>query len=161
MQDFDDHGEPSTLFQGAEKQNTSKVEKGVDISMRRGKKPLTSSDAMASTSYIPNGNASQSTCNGSLETGRSQFSALPIEAVQESNMPSEPTSKFIQETEKSSISPAKLAPEGEDISREEHTKGASVFPSTSSSPAATDLLNQNTGQSADIKLEKPSRLVAQ
>ncbi|CAN6926495.1 unnamed protein product [Brassica oleracea] len=125
--DFDDHGEPSTLFQGAEKQNTSKVEKGVDISMRRGKKPLTSSDAMASTSYIPNGNASQSTCNGSLETGRSQFSALPIEAVQESNMPSEPTSKFIQETEKSSISPAKLAPEGEDISREEHTKGASVF----------------------------------
>ncbi|KAL0838000.1 hypothetical protein Bca101_089890 [Brassica carinata] len=155
-EDFDDHGEPSTLFQGAEKQNTSKVEKGVDISMRRGKKPLTSSDAMASTSYIPNGNASQSTCNGSLETGRSQFSALPIEAVQESNMPSEPTSKFIQETEKSSISPAKLAPEGEDISREEHTKGASVFPSTSSSPAATDLLNQNTGQSADIKLEKPS-----
>ncbi|KAH0904954.1 hypothetical protein HID58_044457 [Brassica napus] len=154
--DFDDHGEPSTLFQGAEKQNTSKVEKGVDISMRRGKKPLTSSDAMASTSYIPNGNASQSTCNGSLETGRSQFSALPIEAVQESNMPSEPTSKFIQETEKSSISPAKLAPEGEDISREEHTKAASVFPSTSSSPAATDLLNQNTGQSADIKLEKPS-----
>ncbi|KAF3528422.1 hypothetical protein DY000_02043519 [Brassica cretica] len=155
-EDFDDHGEPSTPFQGAEKQNTLKVGKGVDISMRRGKKPLTSSDAMASTSYIPNGNASQSTCNGSLETGRSQFSALPIEAVQESNMPSEPTSKFIQETEKSSISPAKLAPEGEDISREEHTKAASVFPSTSSSPAATDLLNQNTGQSADIKLEKPS-----
>ncbi|CAN6992056.1 unnamed protein product [Brassica rapa subsp. trilocularis] len=155
-EDFDGHGEPSTPFQEAEKQNTLKVEKDVDISMRRGKKPLISSEVMASTSYIPNGDASQSTCNGSLETGRSQFSALPIEAVQQSNMPSEPTSKFIQGTEKSSISPAKLASEGEDISREEHTKAAAVFPSTSSSPAATDLLNQNTDQSADIKLEKPS-----
>lgn len=161
MQDFDGHGEPSTPFQEAEKQNTLKVEKDVDISMRRGKKPLISSEVMASTSYIPNGNVSQSTCNGSLETGRSQFSALPIEAVQQSNMPSEPTSKFIQGTEKSSISPAKLASEVEDISREEHTKAAAVFPSTSSSPAATDLLNQNTGQSADIKLEKLRRLVAQ
>ncbi|CAN7112795.1 unnamed protein product, partial [Brassica rapa subsp. narinosa] len=155
-EDFDGHGEPSTPFQEAEKQNTLKVEKDVDISMRRGKKPLISSEVMASTSYIPNGDASQSTCNGSLKTGRSQFSALPIEAVQQSNMPSEPTSKFIQGTEKSSISPAKLASEVEDISWEEHTKAAAVFPSTSSSPAATDLLNQNTGQSADIKLEKPS-----
>lgn len=163
MQDLeDDHGAAPTPFVEAEKQNVFKVEKGVGISVPKGEKLFTSSDAMASTStsYTPNGDASQSTSNGSLETGRSQFSALPMESVKQSNMPSEPTSKVIQGNEKSSNSPAKLTSGGEYISREEPKITAAVFPNTFSAPPVTDFLNPNNGTSAAIKLEKPSRLMA-
>ncbi|KAL0716973.1 hypothetical protein Bca4012_066295 [Brassica carinata] len=152
----DDHGAPSAPSEEAEKQNVLKVEKGVGFSVPKGEKLFSSSEAMASTSYTPNGDASQSTTNGSMETGRSQFSALPVESVKQSYMSSEPASKVIQGNEKSSISPAKLTSGGEYISREEPKKAATVFPNTFSSPAATDFLNQNNGPSAAIKLEKPS-----
>ncbi|XP_019092754.1 PREDICTED: nuclear pore complex protein NUP1-like [Camelina sativa] len=151
----DDHGAASTPFEVVEKQNVFKVEKS-RISMPNGEKLLTPSEAMPSTSYISNGVASQGTSNGSLETGRFKFSALPTEAVQQSNMASEPTSKFIQETDKSSISPSKLTSKEKVISLEEPKKADAVFPSFFSSPAATDLLNQNAGASADIKLKETS-----
>ncbi|KFK38455.1 hypothetical protein AALP_AA3G115600 [Arabis alpina] len=149
----DDHGEASTSFAVAEKQNASKVEKGVGFSMPIGEKPPTSSVAMPSTSYIANGDDSQGTSNGSREIGRSKFAASPDEAVQQSNMASEPISQSTQGTEKSSISPSKLISEEKVISLEEPKKAAAVFPTFLSSPAATDL-TQNTGASADIKLEK-------
>ncbi|CAF1703943.1 unnamed protein product [Brassica napus] len=152
----DDHGAAPTPFEEAEKQNVLQVEKRVGISVSKGEKLFTSSEAMASTSYTPNGDASQGTTNGSLETGRSQFSSLPVESVKQSVMPSEPTSKVIQGNEKSSISPAKLTSGGEYISREEPKKDAAVFPNIFSSPPTTDFLNQNNGTSAAIKLEKPS-----
>lgn len=155
----DDHGAAPTPSEEAEKQNVLQVEKRVGISVSKGEKLFTSSEAMASTSYTPNGDASQGTTNGSLETGRSQFSALPVESVKQSVMPSEPTSKVIQGNEKSSISPAKLTSGGEYISREEPKKDAAVFPNIFSSPPTTDFLNQNNGTSAAIKLEKPSRLM--
>ncbi|VVA97141.1 unnamed protein product [Arabis nemorensis] len=151
----DDHGAASTSFEVAEKQNASKVEKGLGISMPKGEKPLPSSVAIPSTSYISNGDASQGTSNGSVETGRSKFAASPIEAVQQSDMASEPTSQSIQGTEKSSISPGKLSSEEKVISLEEPKKAAPAFPTIFTSPAATDL-SQNTGASADIKLEKTS-----
>ncbi|EOA32260.1 hypothetical protein CARUB_v10015521mg [Capsella rubella] len=151
----DDHGAASTPFEVAEKQNVFKVEKS-RINMPNGEKLLTPSEAMPSTSYISNGDASQSTSNGSLETGTIKFSAFPTEAVQLSNMASEPTSKFTQGTEKSSISPGQLTSKEKVIPLEEPKKTDAVFPSIFSSPAATDLLNQNTGASADIKLEKTS-----
>lgn len=152
----DDHGAPPTPSEEAEKQNILKVEKGVGFSVPKGDKLFSSSEAVASTSYTPNGDASQSITNGSMETGRSQFSALPMESVKQSNMSSEPASKVIQGNEKSSISPAKLTSGGEYISREEPKKAATVFPNTFSSPAATEFLNQNNGPSAAIKFEKPS-----
>lgn len=162
MQDFleldDDHGGASSSFEVTAKQNASKVEKGVGISMPKGEKPLASSVAMPSTSYVSNGDASQGTSNGTLETGKSKFATSPIEAVQQSNMASEPTSQCIQGTEKSSISPGKLTSEKKVISLEEPKKAAAVF-NIFSSPAATDL-TENTGASADIKLEKTNRLVA-
>ncbi|KAG7581026.1 hypothetical protein ISN44_As08g007680 [Arabidopsis suecica] len=151
----DDHGAASTPFEVVEKQNAFKVEKSY-ISMPKGEKQLTPSEAMPSTSYISNGDASQGTSNGSLETGRNKFVAFPIEAVQQSNMASEPTSKFIQGTEKSSISSGKPTAEEKGIPLEEPKKSAAVFPNISSSPAATGLLDQNSGASADIKLEKTS-----
>lgn len=160
MQDFldldDDHGAASAPFEVAEIQNAFKVEKS-RISMPQEEKLLTPSEAMPSVSYISNGDASQGTSNGSLEIGRNKFTAFPTEPVQQSN--TEPTSKFIQGTEKSSISPAKLSSEEKVIPLEEPKKADPVFPSIFSSPAATDLLNQNPGASADIKLEKTSRLV--
>lgn len=163
MQDLleldDDHGAAFTSFEVAEKQNASKVEKGLGSSMPKGEKPLPSSVAIPSTSYISNGDASQGTSNGSVETGRSKFAAPPIEAVQQSNMASEPTSQSIQGTEKSSISPGKLSSEEKVISLEDPKKAAPAFPTIFTSPATTDL-TQHTGASADIKLEKTSRLVA-
>ncbi|KAJ4898253.1 Nuclear pore complex protein NUP1 [Raphanus sativus] len=151
----DEHVAATTPFEEAEKQNVLKVEKGVGVSVPKGEKLSTSSETIASTSYTLNGDASQSTSNGSLETGRSQFSAFPMESVKKSNMPSEPTSKVTQGNEKSSISPTKTSG-GDYISREEPKKDAAVFPNLFSSPAATDFLNQNNGTSAAIKLEKPS-----
>ncbi|CAH8389494.1 unnamed protein product [Eruca vesicaria subsp. sativa] len=149
-----DHSEPSTSFEVAEKQKALEVKKGVNISMPRGEKPLTSSEVMASTSYIPNGDVSHSTFNGSLETGRSQFSGLPIEAVQ----PSEPTPNFIQGTEIS----AKLTSEGGDISQEEHTKAAAVFPSTfSSPPASTDTMNMEDSLAEDTEQANKTSMAQQ
>uniref|UniRef100_A0A1J3F4B2 Nuclear pore complex protein NUP1 n=1 Tax=Noccaea caerulescens TaxID=107243 RepID=A0A1J3F4B2_NOCCA len=149
LMEFDDErGTASTPFELVEKQNAFKVEKGVGISMPKGEKPLTSSEDMPSTSYIPNGIS-----NGSMETGGSKFSAFPIEAVQQSNMASEPTSKLILGTDKSSISPGKLTSEEKVLSLEEPKKAAAVFPNIFSSPVATGL-NHNTDASADIKLEK-------
>ncbi|CAH2054170.1 unnamed protein product [Thlaspi arvense] len=152
----DDDGAASTPSEVAETKNAFKVENGVGISMPKGEKLLTSSEAIPSTSKIPNGDASQGTSNGSLETGRSQFSALPIESVQQSDMASEPSSEFIQGTEKSSISLGNLTSDEKVISREEPKKAAAVFPNTFLSPAATDLLNQNNNASAGIKSEKTS-----
>ncbi|KAJ0249492.1 Nuclear pore complex protein NUP1 [Hirschfeldia incana] len=152
----DDHVAATTPFVEAEKQNVLKEEKGVGVSLPKGEKLFTPSEAIASTSYTLNGDASQSTANGSVETGRSQFSTLPMESVKQSNMPAESTSKVIQENEKSSIAPAKLTSGGENISREEPKNAAAVFPNIFSSPAATDFLNQNNGTSAATKLEKPS-----
>ncbi|CAH8283551.1 unnamed protein product [Eruca vesicaria subsp. sativa] len=152
----DDHVAAPTPFEEAEKQNVGKVEKSVSFSVPKGETLFTSSATMASTSYTPNGDASQSTSNGSPETGKSQFSTLPMESVKQSNMPSEPTSKVIQGNEKSNISPPKMISGGEYISREEPKKAAAVFPNTFSSPAATDFLNQNNGTSAAMKFEKPS-----
>lgn len=154
MEFDDERGAASTPFELVEKQNAFKVEKGVGISMPKGEKPLTSSEDMPSTSYIPNGIS-----NGSLETGGSRISAFPIEAVQQSNMASEPTSKLILGTDKSSISSGKLTSEEKVLSLEEPKKAAAVFPNIFSSPVATGL-NHNTDASADIKLEKTNRLVA-
>ncbi|CAN8269488.1 unnamed protein product [Cochlearia groenlandica] len=154
----DDRGEESTPFKVADKQDAFKVEKGVGISMPKEGKPLILSETMPSKSYIPNGDASNSTSNGSLETGKSKISALPIEAVQQSSLAFQPTSKFSQGTDKSSVSQEKLLSEEKVISREDPKKAAAVFPNFLSSPVATDSLNHNTGASADIKLEKTSSL---